>query len=179
MLTAEDIIRRLQLQPLPIEGGFYRETYRSPETLAGLLSRDASAGERVSGTAIYYLLHGGQVSALHRLVRDEVYHFYLGDPVELLLLYPDGTDAMHILGHDLEAGQRPQLLVPSGVWQGLRLAPASSAGRDACALLGTTMAPGFDPGEFELGNRDLLLARYPRRVQEILALTPQGDEEPS
>jgi uncharacterized protein len=171
MSTARDIIRLLRLQPLPLEGGFYRETYRAPETLASLVSRDPSSGERISSTAIYYLLHGQQVvSALHRLVRDEVYHFYLGEPVEILLLYPDGTDAMHLLGRDLEAGQQPQMLVPGGVWQGLRLSSASGA--DGFALMGTTMAPGFDAGEFELGSREGLLSRYPRRSAEILALTP-------
>jgi predicted cupin superfamily sugar epimerase len=169
-LTPEDIIRRLQLQPLPVEGGFYRETYRAPETLAGLVSRDPYAGLRVSGTAIYYLLHGSHVSALHRLVRDEVYHFYLGDPVELLLLYPDGTDAVQLLGHDLEAGQELQLLVPGGVWQGLRLSPGTAV-RVGFALMGTTMAPGYDQSEFELGSREQLLDRYPHRFAEILALT--------
>ena len=176
MFHAEDIIQRLQLQPLPVEGGFYRETYRGAETLAGLVSRDPSAGERLSATAIYYLLHGRHVSALHRLVRDEVYHFYLGEPVEVLLLYPDGTDAVHLLGHDLEAGQLLQLLVPGGVWQGLCLSPASAA-PGGFALMGTTMAPGFDPSEFALGNREQLLTRYPRRAAEILALTPQVDDD--
>jgi uncharacterized protein len=181
MLTAEDIIRQLQLQPLPLEGGFYRETYRSSETLAGMVARDPSAGERVSGTAIYYLLHAHHVSALHRLIRDEVYHFYLGQPVELLLLYPDGADDVLRLGHDLEAGQQLQLLVPGGVWQGLRLAHTSALPPRSLppsfALLGTTMAPGFDPSEFELGNRERLLAAYPRRRVEILALTSQQEEQ--
>jgi predicted cupin superfamily sugar epimerase len=177
-LTPEDIIRKLQLQALPVEGGFYRETYRSPEALADLVARDPSAGLRLPGTAIYYLLHGSHVSALHRLIRDEVYHFYLGDSVELLLLYPDGTDAVHLLGQDLEAGQELQLLVPGGVWQGLRLSPAAAA-RGGFALMGTTMAPGFDPSEFELGSREQLIVRYPGRSAEILALTSQRDVEPA
>jgi uncharacterized protein len=178
MFHAEDIIRRLQLQPLPVEGGFYRQTYQAPETLAGLVSRDPSAGARLVGTAIYFLLHGRHVSLLHRLVRDEVYHYYLGEPVELLLLYPDGTHAVHLLGHDLEAGQHVQVLVPGGVWQGLCLSP-DAASRDGFALMGTTMAPGFDQSEFELGNREQLLAHYPEQAKEILALTPQEEEEPA
>jgi uncharacterized protein len=175
VLTPEDIIQQLKLQPLPVEGGFYRETYRAGETLAALAARDSSAANRPLGTAIYFLLHGEHVSALHRLVRDEVYHFYLGEPVELLLLYPDGTDAVHLLGHDLGAGQELQLLVPGGVWQGLRRSPASAT-KSGFALMGTTMAPGFDPSEFELGSREQLLARYPRRAGEILALTLQSDD---
>ena len=97
------------------------------------------AGKRSVGTAIYYLLKPGDVSELHVLPGDEVFHFYLGSPVQMLQLWPDGTAKTVILGTDLNAGQVPQCVVPAGVWQGTRL-----IGRDGFALLGATMAPGFD-----------------------------------
>jgi predicted cupin superfamily sugar epimerase len=165
-LTAEDIIELLHLEPLPVEGGFYCQTYRAHETLRRADLPDRYTGERALSSAIYYLLHGSHFSALHRLLTDEVYHFYLGHPVELLLLYPDGTGEVRRLGHDLAAGQRPQITVPRGVWQGSRLAK-----RGHFALLGTTMAPGYDQADFELGSRERLLDSYPERAEEIYALT--------
>src|SRR5207245_2095434 len=95
--------------------------------------------DRWAGTAIYYLLTPDTFSALHRLPTDEVYHFYLGDPVEMLQLWPDGSGRVGTLGQDVRAGQLLQVIVPRGVWQGSRLRPGG-----AFALLGTTMAPGFD-----------------------------------
>jgi len=165
-LTAEDIIELLHLQPLPVEGGFYCQTYRAYETLDRAVLPERYTGERELSSAIYYLLHGSHFSALHRLLTDEVYHFYLGHPVELLLLYPDGTGEVRWLGHDLAAGERPQITVPRGVWQGSRLAKLGHF-----ALLGTTMAPGYDQADFELGNRERLLASFPEWSDEIYALT--------
>jgi predicted cupin superfamily sugar epimerase len=165
-LTAEDIIELLRLQPLPVEGGFYCETYRAHEMLDPSVLPDRYTGERVLGSAIYYLLHGSHFSALHRLLTDEIYHFYLGHAVELVLLYPDGTDEVRRLGNDLAAGERPQTTVPRGVWQGSRLAEP-----EHFALLGTTMAPGYDPADFELGDRRRLLSSHPQRAGEIYALT--------
>jgi predicted cupin superfamily sugar epimerase len=165
-LTPIDIIELLQLEPLPVEGGFYCETYRADESLDPTALPDRYAGERVLGSAIYYLLHGSHFSALHRLLTDEIYHFYLGDPVELVLLYPDRTDEVRRLGNNLAAGERPQIRVPRGVWQGSRLAMPGHF-----ALLGTTMAPGYDPADFELGDRRRLLSSHPQRSDEIYALT--------
>src|SRR5262249_32092133 len=110
-MTADEVIELLKLQPHPVEGGFFRETYRTADLLAG-------KGERRSiSTAIYYLLTPKTVSALHRLPGDEVFHFYAGDPVRMLQLWPDGTTRTLVLGTDLKAGQVPQLVVPGGVWQ--------------------------------------------------------------
>jgi predicted cupin superfamily sugar epimerase len=151
MLTAARLIELLRLEPLPIEGGHFRQTWRS-----------------AAGTAIYYLLSDDpdSFSALHRLPTDEVYHFYLGDPVEMLMLHDGGRIENVVLGHDLLAGQRAQHVVPHGIWQGSRL---RAGGR--FALLGTTMAPGFQPKDYEGGDRALLIAAYPDAADEIRRLT--------
>lgn len=174
MLTAERVIALLGLQPLPVEGGYFRETYRAAELIAHSALPERYPGPRPLGGAIYYLLRDDTFSALHRLRTDEIYHFYLGRPIELLLLHPDGRNELFVLGPDLEAGQRVQVVVPRGVYQGSRLTPSADGERSAgCdfALMGTTMAPAYDPADFELGNREELLARYPARAQLIRALT--------
>ena len=163
MPTAEELIRHLQLQPHPKEGGYFRETYRAPESFAGPLRYQ---GMRSASTAIYYLLTPSTFSALHRLQTDEIFHFYLGDPVEMLQLWPDGSGRTVTLGTDLAAGMRPQVVVPRGVWQGSRLAPGGSL-----ALLGTTVSPGFDLADYEAGSRETLLEAYPGYRDRITALT--------
>src|SRR5258708_1318837 len=114
-MTSEEIKTLLHLAPHPVEGGFFRRTYTSPGTL------ELPRGIRAQGTAIYYLLEVGTFSELHLLESDEIFHFYLGDPVEMLQLHPDGRSAIFPLGQDLSANQHLQLIVPAGVWQGLRL----------------------------------------------------------
>ncbi len=150
-MTARDIIDALHLVPLPIEGGYYRETWRSD-----------------AGSAIYYLLtdEPDSFSALHRLPTDEVYHFYLGDPVEQWRLHPHGQVERVVLGSSIRAGQHVQSVAPAGVWQGSRLC---AGGR--VALLGTTMAPGFDARGYEHGDRTALLDAFPQAADVIHALT--------
>lgn len=147
----------LDLKPLPMEGGFFRETYRSK-------IRDAS--RRAASTAIYYMLKPGVVSRIHRLPLDEVYHFYLGDPVEMLLLHPDGRVEKPTLGKDLSAGEKPQFVVPAGVWQGSMLREGGEY-----ALMGTTVAPGFEFSDYVDGDRAELVAEYPGEKDIIEALT--------
>ena len=159
MADVEEILWRLDLRLHPEEGGYFRETYRSP------LLVTSAHGERSIATAIYYLLTPDAYSALHRLAGDEVFHFYQGDPVEMLQLHPDGTGAIVTLGPDLGAGMHPQLLVPAGTWQGSRLAPGGSY-----ALLGTTMSPGFDSADYEHGDGEILAERYPAWKDEIVRL---------
>ncbi|MEM9599285.1 MAG: cupin domain-containing protein [Acidobacteriota bacterium] len=169
-VTAEALVRRLNLVPHP-EGGFYRETYRSAaEIPADALGAAADvAGPRVQGTAIYYLLTPGTFSELHRLSFDEVWHHYLGDAVEQLQLDPaTGAGGWVVYGKDLAAGQVPQGLAPRGVWQGARLV---ADGEHGFALLGCTMAPGFDFADYEAGRRDDLAAAFPRWKDPIGALT--------
>jgi predicted cupin superfamily sugar epimerase len=162
-MTADDVILLLQLQPHPVEGGYFRETYRSAATLP------AHAAERSISTAIYYLLKPGHVSELHVLPGDEVFHFYLGGPVRMLQLWPDGRGREVTLGPDLTAGEVPQLVVPGGVWQGTRL-----VGDSGFALLGCTVAPGFDYADYRSASRAELTAKWPGFAEEIKTLTPRG-----
>jgi predicted cupin superfamily sugar epimerase len=176
-MSADELIRLLGLAPHPKEGGFFRETYRADEALpAGALAPRYRAGRSVS-TAIYYLLTPGTYSALHRLKSDEVFHFHLGRPVRMLQLFPEGTGETIVLGPDLPRGQRLQTVVPRGVWQGSFLDPDERAGAGSgeagdFALLGCTVAPGFDYADYEGGSRDVLLSQYPQFADLIRRLTP-------
>src|SRR4051794_7713172 len=167
-MQADDVIRLLNLQPHPVEGGFFRETYRSAAVLPGSVLPD-HGGPRSVSTAIYYLLKPGHVSELHVLPGDEVFHFYLGSPVVMLQLWPDGSGREVVLGSDVAAGQVPQLVVPAGVWQGTRL-----LGGDGFALLGCTVAPGFDYADYKGGSRAELTNRWPTFAEKIARLTPRG-----
>ena len=160
----------LGLQPLAAEGGFYAEAYRSNEKLAAACLPGRYCGERCFGTAIYFLLTPETFSALHRLKSDEVYHFYLGDPVEALVLRADGAGQVLALGSDLYRGLRPQAVIPAGAWQGSRLRAGGKF-----ALLGTTVAPGFEFSDFELADREFLLAKYPGFSRMIWELTRAGE----
>ena len=155
-MTAQDIIRLLGLSRLPMEGGYYRETLRSEWTLSRSALPPGYPGARAAHTAIYYLLTPETSSALHRLRGEEVWHFYLGDPVEQIRLLPDGTSCTVRLGSDLAGGEQLQVLIPAGAWQSTRLAPGGQ-----WALLGTTMAPGFDFEDYEHGNAQELSKTYP------------------
>jgi predicted cupin superfamily sugar epimerase len=173
--TAELLIERLGLAPLPVEGGHFRQTYVSDEAIAASALPARYGRDKTLGTAIYYLLTSDpdSFSALHRLPTEEIYHFYLGDPVEMLVLHADGRGELLTLGQDLLGGQRVQLVVRRGVWQGSRLA---TGGR--FALLGTTMAPGFDDLDYEGGEREALVSRYPDHADRIRSLTRPAGPRP-
>ena len=149
-MTAQEVIRLLDLKPLEMEGGYFRRSYEKME--------DAVDG-KPKATAIYYLLTPDTYSCLHRLPSDELYHFYLGDPVELLVIDDNGQGSPYVLGGDIARRERLQQLVPAGVWQGSRLL---SGGK--WALLGTTMTPGFTDDDF--------IAMPPEKVQELTNLRP-------
>ena len=165
-MTAEELIKLLHLQPHPKEGGFFRETYRADETFSAAALPSRYGAARSAGTAIYYLLTPNASSALHRLASDEIFHFYLGGPVRMLQLLPDGQGRTVLLGSNLAAGQSPQVIVPRGVWQGSMLEPGASF-----ALLGCTVAPGFDYADYEDGSREELIAKYPAFADWIRRLT--------
>jgi predicted cupin superfamily sugar epimerase len=167
-MTSRDVIQRLDLAPHP-EGGWFRETYRAAETLPAAALPPRYGGPRASGTAIYFLLTAESFSAFHRLQSDEIFHWYAGAPARLVRLAAAGA-AETLLGPDLAAGQRPQSVVPRGAWQALCVRPPGPAGED-WTLLGTTVAPGFDFADFEMGRRTDLLAAYPAAAAAIRALT--------
>ena len=169
MPTAEELIALLKLQPHPREGGHFRETYRSDDLLPADALPARYGAPRCAATAIYYLLTPNTCSALHRLASDEVFHFYLGSPVRMLQLFPDGQGRELILGPGLTRGQSVQVVAPRGVWQGSVLEPGGDF-----ALLGCTVAPGFEYADYENGSRAELLARYPAFKDLILRLTPEG-----
>ncbi len=168
MPDAQEIIRALGLVPHPIEGGFFRETYRSTAVVPSELLPDEYRvrSVRSMGTAIYYMLTRETFSEMHRVPTEEVFHVYLGGPARMLQLFPDGHALEIVLGTDVLAGERPQVVVPAGVWQGTCLEPGV-----AFALLGATMAPGFDYADYEQGKRTELIALYPDHAEQIAHLT--------
>jgi uncharacterized protein len=143
----ERVAALLELEPLPGEGGLFRRTHI-----------DAYS------SAIYYLLLAPDFSALHRLGATETYHWYAGAPLRLLLLGADGRADEAVLGPDVAAGQRPQVVVPAGTWQG-------SSPDGVWTLVGTTTAPPFDWARFELGERADLVTRFPALAGRITELT--------
>ena len=163
-MTAAELKRLLKLEPHPREGGWFVQTWKAEEMMAQLPPR--YSGPRAAGTAIYYLLEPESFSEMHRLQSDEVFHFYLGDPVEMLQLWPDGTGRTVVLGSDVAAGMLPQTVVPKSVWQGSRLAPGGKL-----ALLGCTVSPGFDYADYESGERETLTRGWPEWGDKIAALT--------
>ncbi len=162
------LVRELGLIPLPEEGGLFAETYRSSGIIPGGAVPGRHGTPRTYSTAIYYLVTPGRFSCLHRVASTEIFHFYRGDAVQMLQLHPDGSARTLVIGPDIEAGQRPQVVVPRGVWQGTRLV---DGGR--YALLGCTVAPGFEYEDYEHGDRAALSARYPDWTEEIARLSPQ------
>jgi predicted cupin superfamily sugar epimerase len=161
-MTADEMKRLLHLEPLSVEGGFFRETYRSRWVVPAEYLPEESGGPRSIGTAIYYMITPETFSALHRLPGAEIFHFYLGDPVLMLQLLPDGTARTITLGSDLSSGHQPQVVVRGGVWQGSRLVPGGKF-----ALMGTTMSPGFDLADYEHGSTEQLIAQYPSQAEMI------------
>lgn len=159
-MTADQIKKLLNLDPHPVEGGYFRRTFTSSANV------DLPRGTRAQGTAIYYLLEAGVFSELHLLDSDEMFHFYIGDPVEMLQLYPDGRSALLTLGNDLEAGQEVQMLVAAGVWQGMRL-----IGDGKFALFGCTVVPGFNYADYHNAGYEELAAKWPEQAERIRALT--------
>jgi predicted cupin superfamily sugar epimerase len=159
-VTAEEIVRALGLAPHP-EGGFFRETFRAeplPFELPGRGSRSAS-------TSIYFLLAGDDFSAFHRVRSDEVWHHYLGAPLELHTL--DDRDGHRVtrLGTRLERGERPQHVVVANAYQAARLA------EPGFALCGCTVTPGFDFQDFEMPTREVLTALFPDEGEIVASLT--------
>ncbi|MCF3136244.1 cupin domain-containing protein [Streptomyces olivochromogenes] len=154
-MTPDELVAAYGLEPIPREGGLFRRTWAGPERADG----------RPEGSAIVALLTADDYSALHRLPSDEVWHFYLGDPLHLLLLAPDGTSRTTVLGPDVQAGQHLQFTVPAGTWMGGRVAAGGT-----WTFFGCTMAPGFTYEGYEHGDAARLTARYPAEAARITRL---------
>jgi predicted cupin superfamily sugar epimerase len=165
-MTADQAKKILGLAPHPREGGWYVRTYESPE-MVDVARYD---GPRRTGTAIYYLLEPWTFSEMHVLESDEIFHHYMGGAVEMLQLWPDGTSKRVVIGKDLNAGERPQVVVPRGVWQGSRLLV-----QDGWALLGCTVSPGFEFADYRSAGREELCTRWPAEREMIAKLTREGE----
>jgi len=166
-MTAGEIKKLLGLTPHPREGGSFIRTYASAEMLrAATFEPGRYSGSRHIATAIYYLIEPGSFSMMHRLKSDELFHFYAGDPVEMLQLQSHGSGTTIRIGNVLARGERPQVLVPRGVWQGAHLLPGG-----AWALLGCTVNPGFSYADYETGLRAELCAAWPSFSKLIVELT--------
>ncbi len=163
-MTADEVKELLGLVPHPREGGWFVRTWESGERVR--FPEGRYAGKRWTGTAIYYLLEPGTFSEMHRLRSDEMFHHYMGDAVEQLQLEGDGSGRVVVMGADLAAGQRPQVAVRRGVWQGARLV---EGGR--WALLGCTVVPGFEYEDYQAGVREELVGRWPGWRGWIVGLT--------
>jgi uncharacterized protein len=157
-------IKRLRLEAHP-EGGYFRQTYKA-ELLLPKEALPGFGGARAASTAIYFLLEGQNFSAFHRLRSDEVWHFYAGEPLVVHVIDPLGEYSAIRLGRDLEAGQVPQAVVRAGCWFASHVENWSSF-----AVVGCTVAPGFDFQDFELGRREELVAKYPQHRDVIEGLT--------
>jgi predicted cupin superfamily sugar epimerase len=157
---AAKIIERLALEP-HLEGGYYREVYRSSARVRTLDGREL---ERSAGTAVYFVLAEDDFSAFNREQSDEVWHLYAGGPLELHVIDDSGY-TRHLLSSDLEQGE-PVAVVPAGAWQAARLAPEAE-----WAFCGCTVAPGFEFEGFELPPRDAMLTVYPQHAGLLRALT--------
>ena len=156
--TVDELVRRFDLEPLPVEGGLYRQTWVGAPDADG----------RPVGTAIIVLLAvaGGHFSAMHRLPIDETWYFQLGDPLELLLLVPGGPGRVAVLGPDVLGGHELQVTVPAGTWMGASVAPGGE-----WSLFATSMAPGFLATDYAGGDEKTLIAGWPAHAARIRALT--------
>ena len=171
MMSAQEIIAKLALQPLPEEGGYYKETYRHSTSLPTKDVGIDAEGMRSIATAILYMVIPSSFSALHRIKSDEIFHFYSGDPVEMIQIDSNGKVQKYLIGSDVAEGHTPQVIVPAGTWQGLRLKEGGS-----WALLGTTVSAGFDFQDFEMSDREKLLKLYPNLRDAILKFTRASHE---
>ena len=167
--AAKRLIDHLGLQRIPDEGPWFVVTYGSTDVLPGTALPARYGGKaHAAGSAIYLVETREGFSALHRLKTDEVWHFYGGDPIEMLLLYPDGHGETVVIGPDVFAGQHPQFTVPRGVWQG---SIPRDNGAEAYSFAGDQLSPAFDYGDFEIGYRDELQKAYPEFAAQIAKLT--------
>lgn len=158
-MNAKNLIQKLELQPHP-EGGWYRETYRSAETMT-----NKNGEKRNVCTAIYFLLEGNDKSHFHRIQSDETWFFHCGEALEILMI--EGSNLRKVLlGNDILKGEMPQVTVPAQTWFA-----ASIKTEAGFSLVSCTVAPGFDFADFELGKRETLLIQFPGLGEVITSFT--------
>jgi uncharacterized protein len=158
-------INHLALSPHP-EGGYYRATYKSDLTIARSALPSSYQGDRSASTAIYFLLDEGNFSAFHRIASDEVWHFYAGSSLVVYVIDPEGNYSELHLGSGSDEGEVFQAVVKAGCWFASRVKDSAKF-----ALVGCTVAPGFDFADFELATRSELMAAYPQHQKLIEELT--------
>jgi len=164
-MKAEDYIKKLGLLPHP-EGGYYKETYRSVEAIPHQALPPGFKGARNFSTAIYFLLPGNNFSALHRIQSDEIWHFYAGDPLEVIEISKNGTLKITEIGNDPDAGQHLQYVVSAETWFGSRVKKGGSF-----SLVGCTVSPGFDFEDFEMAEREQLTRLFPQHSEIVREMT--------
>lgn len=180
MIDAEFIIRKLELEKHISEGGYFKESYRSPCMISNNGFHNKKQGHEISeetpypekirpaSTLIYYLLVGNQYSAIHRVQSDEIWHFYLGSPVTIHLINEDRISPRIQLGNNLENDENIHYIVKKDTWF-----CAEINNKTSFALMGCTVSPGFDFEDFELGNKDKLILQYPQHKDLIERFTKQ------
>ena len=164
MRGPEYYVERLGMQPHP-EGGWYKETYRSN----GAIRQSALGefnGDRSYATGIYFILTKENFSAFHRIKSDEMWHFYDGDGLAVHELKPNGSYIKHQLGLNLDSEQQPQFVISANSWFASVVVQNGS-----WCLVGCTVSPGFDFQDFELAERNSLIAEYPEHQELIIRLT--------
>jgi predicted cupin superfamily sugar epimerase len=166
-MTSQHLIKQFNLLPHP-EGGYYKETYRSTETINANALPSRFLGNRSFSTAIYFLLEKGNFSTFHKIQSDECWHFYAGDVLHVHVIHSDGKLETIELGNDITNGQTFQYIVPAGCWFASEPAPGSEF-----SFVGCTVAPGFDFADFELAKADELIKLCPQHQMIIKRLCRQ------
>ena len=160
-MTAKEVKKILGLAPHPREGGWFVRTWEAPE----FVELVRYGAPRRTSTAIYYLLEPGTFSEMHLLESDEIFHHYLGGAVEMLQLFADGSSKVTVIGKDIAAGEKLQHVVKRGVWQGSRLVR-----EEGWCLLGCTVSPGFEFGDYRDASAEELVAQWPGEAEMIRGL---------
>jgi uncharacterized protein len=153
-VNVKELIKRLELEPHP-EGGYFKEVYRSPEKIEQLALPDRFKGSRNFATSIYFLIEKSNFSALHKIKSDETWHFYEGDPLEVIEIDEAGKLTQTYIGRNIDQGEVFQYTVKANTWFGSRVKEGGEF-----SLLGCTVAPGFDFADFEMGDRTELINKF-------------------
>jgi predicted cupin superfamily sugar epimerase len=163
-LTADRIRALLKLEP-NATCGFVRSTYLSNQSIPASALPPPFADARPVGSALYFMVTPTAPVRLHRIRNDQLYHYYLGDPLEVLLLHGDGTTERVVVGPDLRGGERVQLFIPGNTFHTARL-----IGRRRWFLGASTEWPGVVPTDVEIGNVEQLAAKYPAVAADLHAI---------